>query len=153
MFKGFSFTTKLAEGNEVLISGLTLTYYPDAETGAPQLTGFSKTNIEVLSEGNVVEPVIVTIPSIDEGMLGSLIKVMNLTVQSIYENTHDNAFTVTAVDQDGNTITIRRDDSASSDITADLFTVGTTFDIIGPLGRYQSEYQLMISKLLDITFE
>lgn len=153
LYKGYEFTTKLAEGNEVLISGLTLTYYPDVDTGAPQLTGFSKTNIEVLSEGNVVEPVTTAIPDLELGMLGSLIKVMNLTVTDIYENTYDDAFTVTAVDGDGNEITIRRDGTASSDITIDLFTVGTTFDIIGPLGRYQSEYQLMISKLEDIIFD
>lgn len=153
LFKGFEYTTKLAEGNEVQISGLTLTYYPDVETGAPQLTGFSKTKIEVLSQDNVVEPVIVTLSDLTEGMLGSLIKVMNLTVESVYENADDDAFTVTAVDADGNEVIIRRDDSASSDITSDLFTVGTTFDIVTPLGRYNSEYQLMITKLEDITFD
>jgi micrococcal nuclease len=151
LFKGYDFTTKLAEGNEVLISGLTLTYYPDAETGSPQLTGFSRTNIEVLSEGNVVEPVVLTAPEFSTDKIGSLVKVMNLTVISVYENSYDDAFTVTAEDQDGNVVSIRRDDSASNDITADLFVVGSTFDIVAPLGRYSSQYQLMISKLEDLT--
>jgi micrococcal nuclease len=153
LFKGFAYTTKLAEGNEVLISGLTLTYYPDEATGAPQLTGFSRTNIEVLSEGNVVTPKEMLVTEFDVSDIGSLVEVLNLTVVSIYENSYDSAFTVTAEDQNGNVVSIRRDDTANSDITADLFTVGTTFDIVAPLGRYQGQYQLMISKLVDITFD
>lgn len=153
LFKGFDFTTKLAEGNEVLLSGLTLTYYPDAETGAPQLTGFSRTNVEVLSEGNVVDPIETLVTDISDTHVGSLVKVLNLTVVSIYENSYDSAFTVTAEDQDGNVISIRRDDSANIDIIADLFTVGTTFDIIAPVGRYGGEYQLMISKIEDLILD
>ncbi len=153
LFKGYDYTTKLAEGNEVLLSGLTLTYYPDEATGAPQLTGFSRTNIEVLSEGNVVTPSQMLVTEFTETSIGSLVEVLNLTVVSVYENSYDSAFTVTAEDENGNIVSIRRDDSASADITADLFTVGTTFDIVAPLGRYNGTYQLMISKLVDITFD
>lgn len=152
LYKGFEYTTKLAEGNEVLISGLTLTYYPDAESGAPQLTGFQRSNIEVLSEGNVVEPLQLNVSEFNLQNVGNLVKVLNLTVKSVYENTYDDAFTVTAEDEFGNILSLRRDDSASDDITAGLFTVGTVFDIVGPLGRYSSQYQIMISKLEDITF-
>ena len=153
LYKGFEFTTKLAEGNEVLLSGVTLTYYPDAETGGPQLTGFTRTNIEVLSEGNVVDPTIMLVTEFTETNIGTLVKVLQLTVISVYENSYDSAFTVTAEDANGNVISIRRDDSASIDITADLFAVGTTFDIVAPLGRYNGQYQLMISKLEDLTFD
>ena len=75
---------------------------------------------------------------------------MNLTVLSIYENSYDDAFTVTAEDEFGNVVSIRRDSSAISELTADLFSVGLTFDIVAPLGRYDSQYQLMLSKLEDI---
>lgn len=153
LFKGYDFTTKLAEGNEVIISALTLTYYPDAATGSAQLTGFSRTNIEVLSEGNVVEPAILTIPELSDDNIGSLVKVMNLTVTSIIENSYNDAFTVTAEDEFGNVISIRRDSSAISELTADLFSVGLTFDIVAPLGRYDSQYQLMLSKLEDIIID
>lgn len=151
LYKGFEYTTKLAEGNEVLISALTLTYYPDAATGAPQLVGFTRTNIEVLSEGNVVTPTTITFQDFDRNKVGSLVEMLNLTVVSVYENTYDDAFTVTATDSQGNTISIRRDGSASPDITADLFVVGSTFDIVAPFGRYNSQYQLMISKTTDLT--
>jgi micrococcal nuclease len=151
LFKGYDFTTKLAEGNEVLISGLTLTYYPDSETGAAQLTGFTRENIEVLSSDNVVNPVLQTIDGLSRDSIGSLIQLNGLTVISIYENTYDDAFTVTAEDSAGNEITIRRDDAASSAITADLFEVGVEFNIVAPLGRYSGNYQLVITDVDDIT--
>ena len=43
----------------------------------------------MLSEGNVVEPTILTIPELSDDNIGSLVKVMNLTVLSIYENSYD----------------------------------------------------------------
>ena len=152
LFKGYDFTTKLAVGNEVLISGLTLTYYPDSETGAAQLTGFARENIEVLSTENVVDPVVITIDELSRDSIGNLVQVNGLTVISIYENTTDDAFTITAEDSAGNSIIIRRDDAADSNLTANLFTVGTTFNIVAPLGRYDSNYQLVLITLDDITF-
>jgi len=153
LYSGFTFTTKLAEGNEVLISGLTATYYPDSDTGGLQLTSFVRENAEVLSTGNIVTPVDKLITEITTQDVGSLLKIYNLTVISIYENTYDDAFTVTVEDENGNTITIRRDSLASDDIAAALFTVGTTFDIVAPLGRYDSSFQLMIVNLDDVTFK
>jgi micrococcal nuclease len=153
LYKGYEYTTKLEEGNEVLLSGLTLTYHPDQETGSPQLTGFSRSNIEVLSTGNVVDSELITIDAVTVDHLGGLYKIENLTVKSIYSNPDDNAFTVTAEDADGNTITIRRDAFAPDELTDDLFTIGTTFDIIGPLSRYNGKYQLMIAKIEDVTFK
>ncbi len=153
LYSGFTYTTKLAEGNEVLISGLVPTYYPDIETGGLQLTDFVRENAEVLSEGNVTTPVDKTITELTTQDVGSLIRITNLTVTSIYENTYNSAFTVTAEDEYGNTITLRVDDLINDSITADLFEIGTTFDIVAPLGRYESNYQLMIVHLDDVTFK
>lgn len=152
LYKGFSNTSGLAEGNEVTISGVSLTYHPDVETGALQLTGFARQNYSIVSTGNVVTPKIVTFGELSRDSIGSLIQMDNLTVVSIYENADDNAFTVTAEDSEGNTILIRRDDSVDSDITGDLFTVGTEFSIVAPLGRYNSDYQLLVVHLEDVTF-
>jgi micrococcal nuclease len=152
LFKGYDSTSGLAEGNEVIISGLNLTYYPDSETGGLQLTGFSRKNYTVESTGNVVLPNVLTIDELSRDSIGSLVQLDNLEVVSVYENTDDDAFTVTAKDSAGNEIMIRRDDGADSDITADLFTVGTTFSVVAPLGRYMSEYQMMVIHLEDITF-
>ncbi len=153
LYSGFTFTTKLTQGNEVLISGLVATYYPDSDTGGLQLTDFTRENAEVLSEGNVVTPVDKLITELTTQDVGSLLKIQNLTVTDIHENENDDAFTLTVEDEFGNTITIRRDDLVSSDITPDLFVVGTTFDIVAPLGRYASNYQLMLVHLDDVTFK
>jgi micrococcal nuclease len=152
LYKGFEYTTKLAVGNEVLISGLTLTYFPDAETGSVQLTSFFKKNVEVISTDNVVTPLDVSIDELSRDSIGSLVRVTGLTVTSIYENTSDDAFTVTAEDSEGNVITLRRDDGANDNLTGDLFTVGTTFDVVAPLGRYSSNYQLLLITVDDVTF-
>jgi len=93
-----------------------------------------------------------TIDELSRDSIGNLIQINGLTVTSVYENTSDDAFTITAEDSSGNSITIRRDDAADSNLTADLFTVGTTFDVVAPLGRYNSNYQLMLISLDDVTF-
>ncbi len=152
LYKGFQSTSGLAEGNEVLISGLNLTYHPDKETGALQLTGFTRQNYSVESTGNVIVPNIITIDELSRDSIGSLVQMDDLTVVSVYENPDDDAFTVTAEDGEGNTVVIRRDDSISADVTGDLFTVGAEFSIIAPLGRYMGEYQLLIAHLEDVTF-
>lgn len=150
LYSGFSYTTKLAVGNEVLISALTLTYYPDVLTGAVQLTGFNRKNIEVLSTDNVVSPVEIELADITINNVGSLVKFTDLEVVSIYENSYDDAFTVTAKDSSGNTITIRRDKTVDETVTASLFPIGATFDLTGPMGRYNSEYQIMIVSIDDL---
>ncbi|MCF7927075.1 MAG: thermonuclease family protein [Candidatus Izimaplasma sp.] len=153
LYKGYSYTTKLAEGNRILLSGVTLTYYPDKETGSPQLTGFTRENLEVISEGNIIVPNVTTIPTITVEDIGTLIELHDLTVISVYENTDNSAFTVTVEDALGNQITIRREAGVEDTITPELFTEGTMFDIVAPLSRYMGNYQLMISKLDDINFK
>jgi micrococcal nuclease len=152
IYTGFDYTEKLLEGNRVLIQSLVLTYYPNAETGAAQLSDFTPRNCVVLESGVEVDPSVIGIDELSRDSIGNLIRINGLTVVSVYENTTDNAFTITAEDSAGNTITIRRDDAADSNLTADLFTVGTTFDIIAPLSRYQSNYQLMLISLDDVIF-
>lgn len=147
----------LTPGNEVLISGLTVTYYPDELTGALQVSGYQARDdySQVLSTGNIVEPKTITIAEITTANIGSLLKLEHLTVISIVENQNDSAFTVTLEDAQGNTITARRDAdlSASAGVTPELFTVGSTYTIVAPLSRYIGIYQLMLSSSDDITIE
>jgi len=152
LYTGFDYTEKLEVGNYVLIQSLVLTYFPDQETGSVQLTDFNARNCIVIEEDVVVEPTVVTIDELSRDSIGNLVQVNGLTVISIYENTTDDAFTITAEDSAGNSIIIRRDDAADSNLTANLFTVGTTFNIVAPLGRFDSNYQLMLITLDDITF-
>lgn len=152
IYTGFDYTEKLEVGNYVLIQSLVLTYYPNAETGGAQLTDFNARNCIVIEQNVVVDPVVLTIDELSRDSIGNLVQVNGLTVTSVYQNSSDDAFTITAEDGAGNEITIRRDDAADSNLTADLFTVGTTFNVVAPLGRYNSNYQLMLVSLDDVTF-
>ena len=149
-----SWAPDLTVGNEIQISGVTVTYYPDSETGALQVSGYQARPpySSTLSRDNVVTPRTVLIEAITTNDIGSLLKVEGLTVKSVYEGT-DGAFTVTAEDADGNTITVRRDADSPDDITLNMFSVGTTFDVIGTLSRYMGSYQLMLTNLENIIFE
>jgi micrococcal nuclease len=140
-------------GNEVLLSGLTVTYYPDVETGALQVSGYQTRDpySQVLSTGNTVEATTITIPDITLLHIGRLLRLEHLEVISVYQST--DAFTVTVEDAAGNRITLRKAEGASSDITVDLFQVGSTVTVVGPLSRYMSTYQLMLSSVDDITVE
>jgi micrococcal nuclease len=153
LYNRVSFTPNLTIGNEVVVSGVTVTYYPDEETGAVQISGYQEREnySTVLSTGNSVEPTIVQIADLTDLSIGKLLQIEHLTVKSVY--TSVDSFTVTAEDQQGNTITIRKDSSASSDITSDMFVVGSKITVIAPLSRYQSRYQLVLSSVDDIINE
>ena len=74
-YLGFENSVKVAVGNEIRIEGLNLTYYPDKETGSPQLTGFKKRNIELISEGNVVDPRVTEVADLTTDDLGSYLSI------------------------------------------------------------------------------
>jgi len=152
IYTGFDYTEKLEVGNYVLIESLILTYYPNKETGGAQLTDFRSRNCIVISQGYDVEPTVLSIDELSRDSIGNLVQLNGLTVTGIYENTTDDAFSITAEDSAGNSISIRRDADADSNLTADLFTVGTTFNVVAPLGRHDSNYQLMLITLDDLTF-
>ncbi|KFZ26564.1 MAG: Thermonuclease precursor [Candidatus Izimaplasma bacterium HR2] len=153
LYIGYTYTTKLVEGNEVTISGLTPTYHPDAETGSLQLTGFTREHITVISVGNVVEPEIIEVSEIDIYTLSKLITIENLTVTDIYVNDITGDFTVTAEDSSDNTISIRINSGTDALLLPELFTVGTIFDVTGPLGRYEGNYQVLLIYYDDVDFK
>lgn len=140
----------LSVGNEVVLSGLTVTYYPDEETGALQVSDYKAREeySQVISRDNVVTPQTVTVSEITNLHVGSYLKVENLKIVSIYEG--DDSFTITAEDALGNTITVRKDAAASADIDVSFFTVGETITVIAPLSRYSGTYQLMLTSLDDV---
>ncbi len=148
-----SWAPDLSLGNEVLISGVTVTYYPDEETGAVQVSNYQTREpySQVISRDNTVDPSLVTIPDITDDHIGSLLQVENLTITSIYV-ADSGAFTVTAEDASGNSVDIRVAENAPTDITESLFTVGDSITVTGPLSRYQGEYQIMLTNVDDIQF-
>ena len=146
----------LSVGNEVELSGLTVTHYPDEETGALQVSDY-KTYDEystVVSGGNVVTPKTISVSDITDLHIGSLLKVEHLTVTSVSINNETGAFTLYCEDNLGNTITVRKAEAVNLDIDVDdTFPIGTTFTIVAPLSRYSSNYQLMLTSMDDVTIE
>lgn len=146
-------TTKFVIGNQVLISGLTPGYYPDEVLGSVQLTGLSRLNIDLLSVGNSVSSLDIEVADLTKDNVGALLNVKNLTVIGVSENPNDDAFTITAEDQFGNIISVRVDKRVADKISVDLFSIGTTFDIVAALGIFEAEYQLYLANFEDVTFK
>jgi micrococcal nuclease len=141
----------LTIGNEVVITGLTVGYYPDQSTGAMQVSGYDARYSTVKSSDNVVTPKVVTISSLTMDNIGSFLKLEGLTVKSVYDN--DDSFTITAEDSSGQTVSIRKDADSPDEITASMFSVGTTFTITAPLTRYNSNWQLMLTDLENVVID
>lgn len=150
VYLGYNNSVTIEPGNEVRISGLNLTYYPDAETGSPQLVGFTKRNVELISEGNIVTPRELEISEFVVADLGSYIKVTGLEVTEVYESPTTGDYTITVKDTDGNTMGIHIDSSVERSEINSLLSVGYTVDATGPLSRYMGQYQLELSDLSTI---
>lgn len=147
VYLGYNNSVTIEPGNEIRISGLNLTYYPDAETGSPQLVGFYKRNVELLSEGNIVTPREIEIGDFVVADLGSYIAVTDVTVTEIYESPNTGDYTITVTDADDNTMGLHIDSSVERSAINDVLSVGFTVDVTGPLSRYDGQYQLELSDL------
>lgn len=147
IYLGYDNSYMVEPGNEIRISGLTLTWYPDSETGSPQLVGFYKRNIELLSENNEVIPRDLEIDDFTVSDLGSFVKVNDVTVTEVYVSNDTGNFTVTVKDSANNVMGLYIDASVGQDAIDELLAVGTTVDVSGALSRYYGQYQLNMSSL------
>ncbi len=134
----------IAVGNKVTIEGLNLTYYPDKETGSPQLVNFSKRNIVLISENNEIPVRDVDIIDLTTGDLGSYIQFQNITVTDIYLSPNTGDYTVTCEDALGNEVGLHIQNVDSTEFNLVLNDV---LDVTGPLSRYEGQYQLELSNL------
>ncbi len=150
VYIGFEYTTKLVVGNEVRIESLTPTYYPDAETGTLQLVGFVRSNIELISEGNTVLPTTKEVKDLTMLDLGSLVYIEGLKVISIFTSTNTGDHTISCEDSLGNSIDIHIQSGVTRTEVNNMFGIGTQVNVIAPLGRFQSTYQLEITTLDDV---
>ncbi len=147
VYLGYEYTTKLVVGNEVRIESLTLTYYPDAETGNMQLVGFVRSNIELISEGNEVLPTAKEVKDLSVMDLGSFVKIEGLSVVSIYTSSNTGDHTISCVDSLENSIDIHIQSSVTRTEINNMFVIGEQVNVIAPLSRYMSTYQLELSNL------
>ena len=133
---------KIEPGNEIRIESLDLTFYPDEETGSPQLVGVYKRNVELISEGNVVTPRVIPVDDIAVIDLGSFVKVENVTVTEIYKSPNTGDYTITCEDSLGNEIGLHISSSVTQSEIDTLLAIGSVIDAAGGLSRYNGQYQL-----------
>ncbi len=138
---------KIEPGNKITISGLDLTFYPDQETGSPQLVGVYKRNIELISENNDISPRIIPVGDISLIDLGSFVKVESVTVTEVYKSQNTGDYTITCEDSSGNEIGLHISSNVEQSQINSLLSVGSVVDVAGGLSRYYGQYQLEMSNL------
>lgn len=151
VYLGYEYTTKAAVGNKVRIESLTPTYYPDAETGSLQLVGFVRSNIELISENNEVIPTTKEVKDLTIMDLGSFVKIEGLTVISIFTSTNTGDHTISCEDSLGNSIDVHVQSGVTRTEINSIFVIGEKVNVIAPLGRYMSTYQLELSTLEGVS--
>ncbi|TVP94012.1 MAG: hypothetical protein EA374_08125 [Acholeplasmatales bacterium] len=146
LYRGFTFTTRLAEGNEVRIQKLQLTYFP-TDSPALQLTNLMQHNIELISTDNVVEPLLLQVDELGMIHVGRLVSFENLTLKS---SVSGNEFTVLAEDAFGNEIQIRKNVRSAVTFEPGLLVQGTRINITGPIHNHYGRLQLVITLHDDV---
>ena len=147
LYSGFEFTTRLVVGNEIRLTEVQPTFWPNRAEGALQLSNFRRHNLEVLSEGNVVDPMRLDINELTERHIGTLVGFENLTLTS---DASGNDFTINAEDENGNTIQIRKNTRSNFSFEPGILTSGTTINITGPITVYRGVLQIVITTRDDV---
>jgi len=151
LYLGYEYTTQFAVGNEVRVQGLNLSFYEDKETGSPQLVGFYVRNVTKLSVDNTVEPRVTTVADLSEIDLGSYLSISDLEVLEVYVSPNTGDYTITVEDSLGNELGLHIQSKVSQIDIDEMFVVGSTVDVVGPMSRYRSQYQFELSSLDSVT--
>lgn len=143
-----TYTTKLEPGNYVILSGVVPTDY----NNLLEISNFRSEKTTVVSTGNQFTPTLLTPGDIAERYEGTYVQMNNLEITSVETPDEKGSYTITAKDETGHEIYIRHDGGIYPHIDSSLFIVGHKIDVVGPIGQFYDDYQLMISNISDITF-
>ena len=117
--------------------------------GLLELSNVQDKKITAIEEGIVVEPMVVELDEIGEALEAMYIRVNNLTVTSIAASDNSLGYSVYVKSGDSTGI-IRVDKYLNPYIEPDFFMVGDEISVIGNVGQYLSDYQIMVSGEEDI---
>lgn len=141
-------------GNKVKVTGKRGEY-----EGLRQLVHPSKTEtmtVEVIQE-NATLPAVKEFSKIADliaqDLQGQLVKLTGLTVTKLSDKDKNDGYTVYATDGT-NEIQIRIDGYTKNNnnyTESTTFTVGQIISVTGPVGKYKSDYQIMLVKPSDVT--
>ena len=148
IYAGYAMTNEIQIGYEVTIQGLVAAEYFDSK----QLSNYSAYNMQLLSTDNEV-----TISNINGSQMaayvGRVVEMNDLLIESISQSPTNKAYTVTAKDSLGNTVSVRVEDSVANFVFSYQFVVGQRFNVTGPITQYYSGYQLMLPGSGSIEFK
>lgn len=118
--------------------------------GLDELSNIVDSTIPILEENvQVPDPLVITLAEVGETHESRLIRVNDVTVESISLDSSSIGYSVIVSDGFG-TSEIRVDKYLDPMIPPETFAVGDTFDIIGNVGQFQTTYQIMIRTIDDI---
>ncbi len=137
----------LEKGNMVELSGKVTEY-----NGLLEISSIADKNITVIEEGIEIEPMLVTLDIVNEDIEGIYIRIENLTVTDVVTSQGERGYDVHVTDGTNDGI-IRVDKYLSPYPEPDEFSVGDTLDVIGNVGQYMENYQIMIGSLEDVAFK
>ena len=137
----------LEKGNMVELSGKVTEY-----NGLLEISSIVDKKITVIEEGIEIEPMNVTLDMVNEGIEGVYIKVENLTVTDVVTSQSERGYDVHVTDGTVSGI-IRVDKYLTPYPESNEFTVGDMLDVVGNVGQYLENYQIMIGSMNDVTFK
>ncbi|MBN1623036.1 MAG: thermonuclease family protein [Clostridia bacterium] len=134
----------LYPGTRVAFTARTMDY-----NGLLELSNVLDKKITAVEEGIAIEPILVELADVGEEIEAMYIRVNNLTVTSISSSENALGYSVYVKSGDAMGI-VRIDKYLNPYIAPDFFMVGEEISVIGNVGQYLSDYQIMISGEDDI---
>ncbi|HPQ45812.1 MAG TPA: thermonuclease family protein [Clostridia bacterium] len=134
----------LYPGIRVTFTARTMDY-----NGLLELSNVLDKKITAVEEGIAIEPMVIELAEVGEETEAMYVRIDNLTVTSIDASENTLGYSVHVKSGDSKGI-IRIDKYMKPYIEPDFFTVGEELSVIGNIGQYQSDYQIMISGEDDI---
>ncbi len=134
----------LKKGNKITLEGKLLEY-----NGLIEISNIVDKKITVVEEGIVIEPRTITLDEINEDIEGLYIKLENLTVQEIIAVDGQKGYDVIVTDGE-NVGIVHIDKYLKPYPEPTEFEVGEVITIVGNIGQYLENYQIMIGSLDDV---
>ena len=118
--------------------------------GLLELTDVQDKKITAIEEGIVIEPLAVDLDEVGEDMESMYIRVENLEITAVVNTDGEKGYSVFVKQGDATGI-VRIDKYLNPYIESDFFKVGEVINVIGNVGQFLDDYQIMISGEDDIT--
>lgn len=134
----------IVKGNEIALTAKITEY-----NGLMELSDILDKKITKVSEGHDIQPEVITLDQIGEAYEAYYIRVNDVTVTRIVEIEGQKGYDV-VIEKDDTASVIRVDKYLDPYINPDFFQVGDTFDVIGNVGQYNTDYQIMIESAQSI---